>query len=302
MTRLSLWLALLLAASAHGQVEVRLRLAYTTTLHMEPVLASLTVENGTGADLEIGETNGNARLFFDVEVSPGRLVSRAEAPMFRKLATVPAGKSATLEFDLLSLYQIRSPGAYSVTARLHSPAGLVTSARQFLDVVPGMPVSAMTRPHTDGVRYSYRLRSLSRDREDHLFFRVDDEARSLCFGVFDLGSMLRVVDPVMKADARGRVHVLHQSAPTRFTHSVFEADGQPVSSQFWSGRTSGVALQLNEDGDIVVAGAQPYRGDKTVAPPSVDSRRVEEMRREQGLPSRFFPGQMPGAAQGQGDR
>lgn len=302
MTKHSFWLALFLTASAHGQAEMRLRLAYSTSLHMEPVLASLAIVNGTGEDLEIGETNGNARLFFDIEASPGRLVGRAEAPMFRQLASVPAGKSATLEFDLLSLYQIRSPGAYSVTARMHGSAGLVTSARQFLDVVPGMPVTSMTRPHVDGVRYTYQLRSLSRDREDHLFLRVDDEAQSLCFGVFDLGSMLRVVDPVMKSDKRGRIHVLHQSAPTRFTHSVFEADGQPVSSQFWSGRTSGVGLQLNEDGDIVVAGAQPYRGDKTVAPPSVDSRRVEEMRRERGLPSRFFPGQMPATGQGQGDR
>jgi hypothetical protein len=156
-----------------------------------------------------------------------------------------------------------------------------------------MAVTSISKPGPGGGRFTYQLRSLARDREDHLFLRVDDDANSLCYGVFDLGSVLRVVDPVMRSDGRGRVHVLHQSAPTRFTHSVFEPDGQPVSSQFWTGRSSGVALQLTEDGDIIVTGAQAYRGDKVVAPPSVDSRRVEEMRRDTGLPSRFLPGGLP---------
>jgi len=299
MTKQALWLAALLAAPAFGQVELRLRLANSTVVHMESILASVTVVNGTTDALDIGETNGNARLFFDIEASPGRIVGRAEAPMFRKLAPVPVAKSATLEFDLLNLYQIRSSGAYSVVARLHSPAGLVTSSRQYLDVVPGMPVTSMSKPGPGGNRFTYQLRSLARDREDHLFLRIDDDAKSLCYGVFDLGSMLRVVDPVMRSDGRGRIHVLHQSAPARFTHSVFEPDGQPVSSQFWTGRPSGVALQLTEDGDIVVAGAQAYRGDKVVAPPSVDSRRVEEMQRETGLQSRFMPGATPSPARDQ---
>lgn len=283
MTRTIGLLAVLWAVCAQGQVELKLRLAHPTVLHMEPVLASLTVVNGEEADLLIGETNGNARLFFDIEVSPGRVVTRTEAPLFRSPAPVRAFKSATLEFDLLSLYQIRAPGAYSVVARLHGPGGLFTSARQFLDVVPGMSVATMVKTGPDDVRYTYQLRTLSRDREEHMFLRVDDMGENLCHGVFDLGSILRVVDPVLRRDGHGRVHVLHQSAPTRFTHSVFEADGVPVSTKFWNGRSSSVALQMTEDGDIVITGAEPYRGDKAVAPPTIDARRVEEMRTKQGV-------------------
>ena len=289
MTRYA-WIALAVwATTAPAQVNLKLRLAHDTVLHMEPVVASLTIENGTEEELVIGETNGNTRLFFDIEVNPGTPVARTEAPLFRRPAVVPPFKSATLEFNLLPLYQIRTAGAYSVRARVHGPAGLSTSSREFLDVVPGMAVANMVKPGPGDTRYLYQLRTIARDREEHLFLRVDDEANHLCHGVFDLGSMLRVLDPVMRRDGHGRVHVLHQSSPTRFTHSVFEADGEPVSSTFWSGRPAEVALQMTEDGDIVVAGASPYRGDRMVAPPTVDSRRIDEMKKKEGAESRFAP-------------
>lgn len=274
-----IWLAAVFAASAaQGQVELKLRIANSTVLHMEPIHASLAVINGDGTDLLIGETNGNTRLFFDIEANPGQIVRRTEVPLFRQPAAVPANKSGTLEFNLLPLYQLREPGAYAVIARIHGPGGLVMSSRQFLDIVPGMAVAKLTKTGPDERRYTYQLRTISRDREEHLFLRVDEEAKDLCYGVHDLGSLIRLVDPVLRSDGRGRVHVLHQSAPTRFTHSMFEYDGEPISSKFYSGLVSSVALQTTEDGDIVIAGALPYKGDKSVAAPSVDARRIEEMK------------------------
>lgn len=289
-----IWMAAALAASAaQGQVELRFRIANPTVLHMEPILATLTVINGDDTDLLIGETNGNTRLFFDVSTHPGQIVLRTEAPLFRQAASVPAHKTGTLEFNLLPLYQLREPGAYAVVARIHGPGGLVMSSRQFLDIVPGMAVARMVKTSRDDIRYTYQLRTISRDREEHLFLRVDEEAKSLCYGVHDLGSLIRLVDPVLRSDARGRVHVLHHSAPTRFTHSMFESDGEPISSKFYSGIVSSVALETTEDGDIVIAGAVPYRGDKAVAAPSVDARRIEEMKHRGGTPARSAPAAEP---------
>ncbi len=262
-----------LAPAVVAQVEMRLKLAHPTVLHMESILATLVVENGAAEELAIGETNGNTRLFFDIEAAPGRLVPRTAEPMFRRIAVVPPFKSATLEFDLLSLYEIRSPGAYTVQARLHGPAGLLTSGRLYLDVVPGLQVARVAQAVPGGPRFTYQLRTLGRNRQEHLFLRVDDEAQSLCHGVFDLGTYIRLFSPLLKVDAARRVHVLHQSAPTRFTHSVFEADGAPVRSVFWTASPSEIALERTEDGDLVVAGGRPYEGDKAVAPPRFEERR-----------------------------
>lgn len=266
------------ATTAPAQVEMRLRLAQSMVLHMEPILATVTIENGSSDEIAIGEGHGNSRFFFDIELAPGRPVPRTETPMFRRIAVVAPYKSATLEFDLLPLYELRTPGSYSVTARLHGPAGLLVSGRQFLDIVPGLEISQIAQTSPGGVRFLYQLRTLARDRQEHLFLRVDEEAASLCHGVFDLGTFIRVFQPVARFDRAGRVHVLHQSAPTRFTHSVFEFDGRPVSSVFWTAKAAEIALQRTEDGDIVVVGAQPYRGDSMVAPPRFDGRRNDPRR------------------------
>lgn len=285
------WIAAaLIASGAHGQVDVRMRLAYSTVLHMEPILATVTIVNSTESDLVVGETTGNSRLFFDIETGPGRpFIPRTDAVMFRTPASVPAMKSATLEFNLLPLYSIRSPGAFSVTARLQGPGGLVTSGRQFLDVVPGMVIASVSRPVQDLGQLRYQLRTLARDRADHLFLRIDDAADEICYGVYKLGTVIRVVDPVMRFDRFGMAHILHQSSPTRFTHSSFEPDGTPYRSRFWTGKASSVGLQLTEDGEIEVVGAQPYRGDVGVAPSRADARRIDEMMDRRGLPSRYSP-------------
>lgn len=266
--------AVAMAGSAAGQAEIRLRLAHPVVLHMESILATVTIENGTTEEFAVGETNGNCRLRFDIEAEPGRLISRTDVPMFRRIAVIPPFKSATLEFDLMRLYQIRTPGAYSVSARLHGPAGMLVSGRQFLDVVPGLEVLRVTQTAPDGRRFTYQLRTLGRNRQEHLFLRVDEEAAQLCHGVFDLGPQVRLLTPLLRFDRLGRVHVLHQSAPARFTHSVFEADGTPVQTVFWTSSPAEIQLRRTEDGDIVVTGARPYEGDRYVAPMRVQEPRL----------------------------
>lgn len=292
--RMALLTVFTMVMTAGAQSEIRLRLAHSTVLHMESILASVTIDNGTSEEFAVGETNGNCRLRFDVEVAPGRLVSRTDVPMFRRLAVIPPFKSATLEFDLLRLYQIRSPGAYSVAVRLHGPAGMLASARQYLDVVPGLELLRVSQSAPDGRRFTYHLRTLGRDRGEHLFLRVDEEAKELCHGVFDLGSQVRLLTPLLRFDRLGRVHVLHQSAPTRFTHSVFESDGTPVETVFWTSTPAEIQLHRTEDGNIVVVGARRYEGDRVVAPMRVQEPRwqpepVRPPRRPFELPDGYGP-------------
>ncbi|MCX7818907.1 MAG: hypothetical protein N2652_06855 [Kiritimatiellae bacterium] len=269
--------ALALATAAGAQAELRLRLAHSIVLHMESILATVTIENGTPDEFAVGETNGNCRLRFDIEAAPGRLIPRTDVPMFRRIAVIPPFKAATLEFDLLRLYEIRSPGAYAVSARLHGPAGMLVSGRQFLDVVPGLELLRVSQTAPDQRRFTYQLRTLGRNRQEHLFLRVDEDAAELCHGVFDLGPHVRLLRPLLRFDRLGRVHVLHQSAPGRFTHSVFEADGTPVQTMFWSSTPAEIELRRTEDGDIVVAGARPYEGDRVVAPLRVQEPRPDSL-------------------------
>jgi len=264
---------------AHAQLELNLRLAYNMVLHMEPIVARVTVDNGTPEELVIGETNAAYRLVFEIEQSPGRPVPRTNRPLFGQSAVAPPYKSVTFEFNLLQLYAIREPGAYTVRARLEGPSGRWVTGKEFLDVVPGLDVAHQVQTLPDGRRMVYQLRSLARDRRQHLLLRVDEETRDVCHGVLDLGTYVRLVEPVMKFDRLGRVHVLHLSGPNRFTHSVFEPDGEPVSAKFWTARPSDIALQRDANGDLIVVGARPYAGDVFAAPSRVNEIRTKIMNR-----------------------
>lgn len=271
------WMAAVLSAGA--AVNVRLKLAHSTVLELEPVLASVTIENDGTEPIGLGPTNAQARLQFDIEGSPGSPVRPTGDPLFEAPVTVAPFKSSTFEFDLVTLYTLRAAGPYSVTARLTIGGEMLVSEKVYLDIVPGLELGRIQvdLPGERGGRRTCVLRTLARERTESLFLRVDDTAKGICFGVLDLGGILRMHDPVMRADAGGRIHVLHQSGPTRYTHSVIDPAGALVSAKFYTARPVDIAMRQTAEGEIVIEGGQPYRGDPVVAPMRVDEGRVREM-------------------------
>lgn len=267
------------AGAADAAVSVRLKLAHSTVIEMEPVVASVTIENDGRDPIELGPTNAPVRLQFDIEGSPGSPVRPTGEPLFRAPVTVAPMKSATFEFDLIPLYTIRGAGPYSVTARMTMNGRMELSDRLFLDVVPGLAMGRLVvdLPDAREGRRTCMLRTLARERAETLFLRIDNVEKGICHGVFDLGSILRMHDPIMQADASGRIHVLHQSAPTRYTHSVVDPSGIVISVKFYTARPSEIAMRRTAEGEIVVEGGEPYKGDSMVAPLRIDERRVKEM-------------------------
>jgi hypothetical protein len=68
----------------------------------------------------------------------------------------------------------------------------------------------------------------------------------------------------MLFDTRGRLHVLHQSGPARFTHSSFSSRGTPLDKQFISADGSNVRLVRTPEGGVEVVGGRVYEGDPYV--------------------------------------
>ena len=83
---------------------------------------------------------------------------------------------------------------------------------------------------------SYTLRTLNRDRREVVFLRINDDDRGMCYGVFELGAIVRMFEPKLQMDEVGNIHVLHQSGPWQFTHSVFTPHGDPVATGGLFGR------------------------------------------------------------------
>ncbi len=279
-TRIHSWVAaallLLGLGAARAEVVLELRLKNTIVLHMEAIEAELTVRNDSGEVLVLGGGEKSVPLFFDIETDPTVLARRTDEPLLKEPVEILAGQTVRLNFDLLRLYEIRKIGNYKMKAAIELHGENLNSNRVFLDVVPGLDVGTVRirPPGTTDKRITYALRTLLRDRREHLLVRVDDEAEELCYGVFDLGGVMKNFRPQVKADADGYVHLLHQAAPTRFMHTVFSPDQRVINTEFFTGTPATIGLAMIEGGEVRVEGGQIYRGDPYVAP----SEGVERMR------------------------
>jgi hypothetical protein len=134
------------------------------------------------------------------------------------------------------------------------------SPKLFLDVLPGLEISKLVAgiPEDPNAVRSYTLRTLNRDRNEVVFLRINDDDRDMCYGVFELGAIVRLFKPKLQTDEVGNIHVLHQSGPWQFTHSIVTPNGDPVLQEVYSADGSTIELKRAEGGQIVVQGGQLY--------------------------------------------
>ena len=258
----------LFAGAAQAQMVVELRVPSSMFLEMEPAVVTVTIRNQSGDPFTLGGTNTVNRLYLDIERGTGERVRPTGENLIPEEITIPSRGYRQFQINMCEFYQLTRSGPHAVTARLNVGENRFISDRYLFDVVPGFEIrriEARTRGNPPRT-IVLLLKSLVRDREERLFLRIDEPKAELCLGVYNLGTLVRVFEPQMAIDAENRVHVLHQSAPQRFTHSVFELTGSPVSTTYYGGLVSDARLVSDEDGFVEVLGVVPYEGDPYASP------------------------------------
>lgn len=293
---LALWGA---ADVARGQVDIRWTFDHQRVVLFGPMDAHLRISNFTGAGLSLGP-RGNAELSFHVDDTQGGAVRSNGRPLVRYPVSIPNGASAEVTVDLSDAYHIVRGQSYMVSPVLEVAGERFGGSRLALEVQPGLEVGRLeTGLARLGNDREATLRMIHRDREDVVFFRLDAPTAGQCLGVYELGPIIRFFKPRVELDAAGNFHVLHQSAPDRFVHSVFGGSGAPVSKTLYAARAGGIRLVRDDDGVVDVAGGTQFEADpglpgKLTAPalpPSVPYRTLgdgdgEEALRTRGAESR----------------
>ena len=263
MKRLALLaVALLTPVLASAQVDIACRLINGRVLQFEPVLVWVEISNRSFQPLRLSSADANALLTFDVEQGPGLLVPPTEVPLPSQPVTIAPGETWKAAVNILPAYPLRRTGPYTVATRLDWNEKAFVSGKMFLDVVPGLELMKLVSgiPGDASVTRTYSLRTLSRDRKERLFLRIDDEDQSECYGVLDLGSIVRMFTPVMQVDGVGNIHILHQSGPWQYARHVFTPNGEPLSQETYVGEGGQVQMEQKPSGQIVVKGAEVYTG------------------------------------------
>lgn len=272
-------LCVCLAAPARAQVELSCRLDHSRFVQYEPIIARVSIRNRASRPLVLHDSpeERNALFTFSLERSPGRTISRTDVPMFEEPVTIDPLDTVILNINLMPRFLLREQGPHSVAAQLTWQDSVQTSNRVLFDVLPGMVVERkkVSLLEESGGSRTLSLRTINRDHHEFLFLRIDDESQNVCFGSFNLGTVVRAFPPLFEVDVWDRIHVLHQSAPARYTRTIISAQGIPEDQTYFSPGNERPDLVLNRDGQVRIRGLQAYKGDPFVAPVRVPGRQRE---------------------------
>ena len=259
---LSALLLLLLPLPALAQIEMSWSLEHNRTLLMEPIRAEVTIANYTGVPLDFAPGTGNARLLFTVEDDPSSYVRSSGKPLLTEPFRVPDGESRTVTVDILQAYRVVRGQSYMLQPEVAFGGMRFSGRRLSLEVQPGLEI--LTRTYgipSAGTARKASLRTINRDRADHLFFRLDDPSTGYCLCAADLGSLIRFFPPAIELDSAGIFHVLHQTQPDRFSHAMFTRNGEPRGVEVYLAASGAIHLVRTPEGAVTVQGGNRFEPD-----------------------------------------
>jgi hypothetical protein len=252
---------------AAGQIRLGLTVVPSPALHHEWTFARLNILNETGDPLQLS-TNGNARVRYVLRNHRGQLASRwqGDGEVYHDSHVIPPSLMGSVTNRLNDIYRLDS-GSYSVEAEVEWGGLTFTSEKRYLEVVPGVTIAELKTglPGGRGTRH-FALKLLNRDRQDHLFLRIEDTAADRCMGVLDLGRHVRMEPPNMRVDGSGYLHILHQSGPFNHVYTVVSPDGELDRSSAHGGEYKAVRLKTLSDGTVEVS--ESASGELPPVPPA----------------------------------
>lgn len=297
-TWLGIWTLIAGTGAASAQVELTWSLAHHRTVLMEPVRATVTIANRSGQTLDLSP-RGNARLSLNAEDQPSSPVAETGQPLVAQPIIVPDGETRAVDVNLLDAYRLVKGQSYMLTPVLEFAGLRFFGRRLSLEIQPGIELARRDcgLPPAGNARTA-TLRLLNRDRSDRLFFRLDDSTSGYCLGVYDLGRVIRFFVPRLEQDAAGAFHVLHQTGPDRFAHSVFGYDGAPLGTTFYGAAAGSIRLAANARGELEVRGGTPYVEDpespgRLIGPELPPSHPYNTTLGEPAAPARAAPAPAP---------
>ena len=228
-----------------GDLAVTMKFEHRETLQFEPVRVTLEITNESDTPFIVArDAKQMPELNFHILKEGRRTIARLkEGSILRNLYILPRQKE-TLTVVLSHWYNMADMGQYLATATIDWEGEAFASNRAVLEIVRGMEVARATLSTAGKPRQRLNcgLRYWRRNKEEHLFLTIQNQAGDVSYGVFSLGPILRVSQPRIETGAQGIIRTMHQTSPNCFRRFVFQvgpegaqmikqslltADGQP---------------------------------------------------------------------------
>src|SRR4029450_6479514 len=114
---LALTMLFLVSLSAQGQIQVDLKFKRLQYIAFEPVMATVTITNLAGRDIQLRDDNDQHWYGFEITAGEGRTLAPLK-PASEPPLKIAAGTSVTRKINLTPLFPISDLGVYHVCANV----------------------------------------------------------------------------------------------------------------------------------------------------------------------------------------
>ena len=249
------------AAAAHAQIQVELNFKRVQYIAHEPILATVTIANNSGRDIDLHDDNGQHWFGFEINAGEGRLLAPLKHNAAEPPLHVESGKTVTRKINLTSLYPVQDFGAYHVRANVYFPDlnKFFYSATKVVQVSDARPIWQKTVGVPEGIPGAGEVRTyslLSNRFVDHtsLYVRVENRDSGAVYTTYSLGRIIASEDPQAEIDRANQLHVLHCAAPRTWAYSHVGLNGELLAHSTFLETKSRPRLRHTADGAIAVSG------------------------------------------------
>jgi hypothetical protein len=259
--RIQLAALLLVAGTAQAQIQVQLSFKRLQYIAHEPILATVTIANNSGRDIDLHDDSGQHWFGFEVNAGQGQLLAPLRQAAAEPALHIEAGKTVTRKINLTSRYPVHDLGAYHVRANIFFPDlnKFFYSTTKVFQVGDARPIWQKTVGVPEGMPRAGEVRTyslLSSRLLDHtaLYVRVENKESGVVYTTYSLGRVIENGEPQAEIDRANQLHVLHCAAPRSWAYSHVGVNGELLAHSTFLETKTRPRLRHTPDGSIAVNG------------------------------------------------
>ena len=264
---------LFFAARSEAQIQVDLKFKRLQYIAYEPVVATLSITNLAGRDIDLHNAQGQSWLGFEITGSEGQPIAPMSTESGQAPLKVQAGQRVTHQVNLTPLYPVHDFGTYHVRTNVYfvDLEKFFYSPTRVFEVTDARPVWQQTVGIPDGVAApgNARTYSLLTNRfPDHtsLYVRVQDKDSGVVYATYSLGRAIAFEEPQTEIDHANQLHVLHCSAPRAWAYPRIGLNGDLLAHSSFMETKTRPKLVRSGNGEVAVRGG-------TIESPAAQSSR-----------------------------
>jgi hypothetical protein len=264
---------LFFAARSEAQIQVDLKFKRLQYIAYEPVVATLSITNLAGRDIDLHDAQGQSWLGFEITGSEGQPIAPMSTESGQAPLKVETGQRVTHQINLTPLYPVHDLGTYHVRTNVYFAdlEKFFYSPTRVFEVTDARPIWQQTVGIPDGVAAPGNVRTyalLTNRFPDHtsLYVRVQDKDSGVVYATYSLGRAIAFEEPQTEIDHANRLHVLHCSAPRAWAYSRIGLNGELLAHSSFMETKTRPKLVRSGNGEVAVRGG-------TIESPAAQSSR-----------------------------